>query len=206
MAVMEIDISTDRAAMRRVQRALSAIKRGAPRAIHSATRTTLRNIRTVVVRSTAKDIGVPQKAVFRRGSRSNPIQEIAYREQGRWITSGEVVAESVRGEEGQAKGSGRGRIRLGRLNPRDLKRGGVSYRLGGESRRISDAFLIEKGGFRGVFRREHGRMFQLHGPSVAHAAQNRPEVRKLVNGQAAQLYEKNINSQLDRFLKKARGG
>lgn len=190
----EVDVSLDRRQSRRVRSMIKRLGNNAPRALHRATLTTTRNVRVIIVRAVAEDVGVSQRAVFTKGSRSNPVQEITFRGRGGWVREGQVVAESVRGDPK------RGRIRLGRLKARELKRGGVTYRLGGERRRIDDAFVIERGNFRGVFRRaSNGRIFQLFGPSVAHAAENRPRVQKLARSGAGDLYVKNLSQQLARF-------
>lgn len=194
MALAEVDVNLDRTQSRRLRSLLKRLGANAPRALHRATLTTLRNVRVIIVREVASDVGVPQKAVFRKGSRSNPVQEITFRGSGRWVREGQVVAESVRGDRE------RGRIRLGRLKARGMKRGGVTYKLGGERRRIADAFIVETGSFRGVFRRgSDGRIFQLYGPSVAHAAANRPRVQRLARTEAGELYLRNVNQQIARF-------
>ncbi|MGB0768987.1 MAG: hypothetical protein ACPGYV_14920, partial [Phycisphaeraceae bacterium] len=64
-------------------------------ALSTAIPRAVRGTRTAVVRATAKDLGVAQKSLYRRGDKSRPIHEQIDRE-GRQVRSGSVIVEGKR--------------------------------------------------------------------------------------------------------------
>lgn len=219
--VVKTTVTIDRAKARLLEKRLTSIRKGVPRAINQATRRSVRAVRVVVVKAVREDLNVPQNKLFGRGrSRRRPIKEQLVFD-GNLAKGGRVsVSGGVEPDGAERVGSlRRDRIPLGRFAARQhfrkTRSGGrrpsrVSYKIrrGGGRQSIRDAFVMRfKSGYQGVFRRVgKGRagVIELFGPSVAHVALNRPRVRALLNRGAGDLYEKNLESSVAFLLTRGR--
>ena len=178
----------------------AAIGRAIPRAV--------RGTRTAVVRATAKDLGVAQKSLYRRGDKSRPIRETFDRD-GRQVRSGGVEVEGKRiplAEFNPKPVWKRTRRKVGKRTVRGRRHAGASYKIGAQGRARADKlFVVEfASGKRRVYARVgRGRKLtgdgvqQRFGPSVPHASGNRPEVQAELSHRAAERFLKEANHQLN---------
>lgn len=171
-----------------------------PRAAARALNRSATQVVTVLVRETAKDLGVPQKLVrehlrVRRASDVRPVATIT--------TRGERIPLIDLRARGPEPSRGRG--------------SGVSYTLRGRRQRIPEAFIAtvrgrsgaqRGGGHRGVFRRIGGErrsrggwslnlpIVELFGPSVP-VAMGRAPVMVAARARYAEVIEGNLRHEID---------
>ena len=192
---MAIEVKVEPESMRRVQRELAGIRNGVPRAISGAVKRTADTARSRIVKAVAGDVNIVQRHLYERNNKRRPIRQ-------RFIRDGSMII----GAEINVTGA---RIPLGRFAARQTRQG-VSYRIDktGGRKKITDAFIPKlSSGYKGVFMRGAGRkMIQLYGPSIPHVAENRPDVQAVLNFDASNIFQKNLDSQVDRLLRRSRNG
>ena len=94
------------------------------------------------------------------------------------------------------------------MPPKGQRQHGVTYRIdqeGGHKRIRTNAFVaVMKSGHIGFFRRaggaSRGRLLELFGPSVPHAASNRPEFKRLLEADAGARLELQISREVNFIL------
>lgn len=215
-----VEVKIEREAIKRLLADLDAVKNGAPRAVSTAIVSSIRTIRTRIVRAVAQDLNVPQAKLYQRGNTSRirrPIREVIRRD------AGKAVAGTVRVSGGRLP------ITEDRFSPRQhwrkarrattvgavtVKKGGrvraaVSFKIrkgAGRTRVTKGLFMATMpGGFSAVWRNLGGRRLALaYGPSVPYVASKRPDVRRLLATDAEQVFFRNVASQVDRLLERAR--
>jgi len=205
--MLKASIKVDSDQLRRLRKYGADVERQLPRYVGSAILRTVRAVRTGVVNAVFEDLNVQRQKLFQAGNRRRPIRETITRHGGHPV-SGSVVADSDAGNDVVGSTGRFGRIPLGRFSvTQRAKRRGVSYKIrrDGGRQQISDAWVMRmRSGYVGVFKRVDGRVVQLYGPSVGHVAERRPKIKALLAGGAADILDKNVNSQIDRLI--ARGG
>lgn len=191
--VMTMDVSIEPTSLRRARRELANVKNGIPRAISTAVRRTTDTARSRMVKAIAADLNIKQRDLFKRGASRRPVRQ-RFERAGSLITGGVVEV------------TGR-RIPLGRFAARQTK-AGVSYKIdrGGSRKTISSAFIPRlDSGYQGVFKRK-GKdrlpIVERFGPSVPHVAAKQPAIAGLMRSDALNLLNKNLDSQVDRLLKR----
>jgi len=217
------EITVDQRKLRQVQRALAAVPGGVERAQGQAIKRTTDKARVVVVTAVHSDLAVKKSDLWQRNNRRRPIRTALSRE-GKTVTGGRVIVAGDAEAGGLSGSRAGGRIPLSKFKAKQHWRSGrgrgrvrtrVSYKIdrGGGRRKIEGEkqgpFLLElASGKVGVFVRK-GRsrlpLVELHGPSVAHVASRQPKVRRLIDFEAAEELAKQMDSQVDRFLKRRSG-
>jgi len=188
MIKLELKISDPQ--MRVINAALEEVPRGVTRAVGAAVRRTTTTVRTRIVRAVAKDLGIAGNKLYKKGATTTPIRQ-------RFIRADNQVSASTIVITGK-------RIPLREFHPTQ-RRAGVSYRIGQRGRTVAPHTFIARmrSGYEGVFKRV-GRsrlpIFQPMGPSVPHVAENRPEIVALIDHEAAELLQKNLDEQTTRIL------
>ncbi len=196
--------------VRELERILGRNSVGFARAKGTAIKRTLTTVRTRTVRAITSEIAIKQKAIYERNNRRKPIVEKLERH---------GVGGAVSGARIEITGR---RIPLGRFSPKQHWRKGktqgrvrsaVSYKIekNGKRKRVKeDLFLVEfASGFKGIMEREGRDRLPLKmkfGPSIPQVAEDSPAMRKLINIDAGAALEKNMGSQIDRFMRKGNGG
>jgi hypothetical protein len=180
MAEVRLDTSA-------VQRMLSNLGSNLPKVVSRALNKTISSARTEMKRQIAKDIGIKAGVVDK---------------------SLKVTKASTTSFVARLNASGK-RIPLINLitgKPPEPSRGkgrGVSYRLGGKTRRIPSAFVatMPRSGHRGVFRRvgkEQIPIIELFGPSIVHVfGKKLPAVQK----RAGEQFETEVDRAVQSLLK-----
>lgn len=174
--------------------ALANVKNGVPRAVTRAINRTLTTVRAAAAREVAEDIGVPVRQVTER---MDITKATFNRLAGRIRISGTRIPLVELRPAGPEPSRGKGR--------------GVSYSLGGQRRRIHQAFLATmRSGHRGVFRREPGAgrlpIIELRGPSIPRVA-GKKAIRDAMHTLGLATLEKNLQHEVA-FLRRgvAAGG
>lgn len=179
-----------------VELALAGVKQGVPRATTRAINRTLTTVRAAAGREIAADIGVPVRQVTASialmRARFDTLRGLL-RVTGRRIP---LIALGARGPE-----------------PSGGKGQGVSYALGGERRRIQEAFIATmRSGHRGVFKRKLPSLrksagalsknlpiVELFGPSIPRVAA-KESILSALKSVGARTLERNLQSEI-RFLR-----
>lgn len=215
---LQQDITTDSTQIRLVAQAIREVGGNVDAAMGQAIKRTVVGSRTVVVRETAKDLGIAQKRLYSRERRGLPIRQ-RMESQGKHVVGGQVSVEGRRVPLAEFKPSPvwkKTSRKRGRRVIRGRRHAGARYRIGGRfggSERVTsnELFVAEfASGKRRVYARVgKGRKLtgegvqERYGPSVPHVAENRPKVRRLIEGGAAERLAKEANAQADRVI--ARG-
>lgn len=209
MTLLQVEL--DEGQVRGARAMLAEVSRGYPRALGRGTRRATTAVRSRVVAAVGRELAVRRSKLHERGNPRRPVREELTRSGGD-VVGGRVVVD-------------KGRIALGRFSPRQHWRKGkgggrvrsrVSYRIkrGGGRRSLGDAFVVEfASGYRAVFRgyRSRGRrreltaQDELYGPSVPEVAGRSGGVRRLLAGEASELYERAVADQVD-YLHRRAGG
>lgn len=208
--VADVRVQFDRRQLRAAKRIIGDMPVRLARVKGRAIRRTTTALRTRVVRAIAEDLPVKQSDLFKRGSKRRPVIESLKRGRSMGRGSPQII-------EGRIEVTGE-RLPLGRFTPRQLKGRGVSYKVrkqGGRTKIEDGAFLVRFSSADGltgetksrvavVKRRDDGGLSELRGPSVPHAAENRPDIKAILKSEGEALLLKNMQQQLDFVLSKGR--
>lgn len=191
--MMSVSIKPDMKTVAAAAYLLRDVQNGLPRAIKAASRRTLDTSRSRTVKAVGKDLNVRQRDIYRPGDPRSPVRV------------------NLRDAGGLMKVAGR-RIPLGRFAARWGGRDtpGATYQISrsGGRKTFAHSFIPQlKTNYRGIFvRRGRDRLplKEAFGPSVPQVAENQPEVQSLLDHEAAEIFEKNLSSQVDRLLQRSR--
>ena len=183
----EITITVDDRAVRQFLEKAPRLMRKVEKAAVSKTTTFVKGVTARVVGGREGVLNVPLKEARKvirikvRPTTANPIGEV------------EVTGKA---------------IRMSKFAARKTKKGVTVkiFRVSGERRLFEKSFIIRKGSFVGVFKRENkrgeGRQFrQMWGPAVSDVLDFSPATLKKITSSATDKLSKETLSQISRFLK-----
>ena len=179
MAEVRLDTSA-------VERMLRNLGSNLPKVVSRALNKTISSARTDMKRQIAKDIGIKAGVVDKslKVTKASTTSFVA-----RLNASGKRIPLIQLGAKGPEPSRGKGR--------------GVTYRLGGKTKRLTSAFIatMPRSGHRGVFRRvgkEQIPIIQLFGPSIVHVfGKKLPAVQK----RAGEQFETEVDRAVQSLLK-----
>lgn len=201
--MIEQSVQLDPRQVRQVRRGYRGAAEALPKAVNRAIPVVGRKSRVVVVKAIRANVNVPANKLYQRGNRQRPISDRSFK---------------VGGMAGYRLTIDKGRLPLGRFQPRQHWKGGasggrvrtrVSYKINadGGRQKLYDAFALEfTSGYIGVFRRQGDPRLplqELYGPSIPEVAENDSKVQRQVEVQAGEDLVTETESRLDFILSRA---
>lgn len=201
----QFEIVADKKAFRRLEHALKGVKNGFERAAVSAINRTLTTGRSRIAKRVGDELKIRRKALLQQ-RRSRQVMRLDKATRSRISGAIKLTRVPIPLIEFASAAN-----RVPTVEKKRRKPPVVQVRKGGQKERLSNAFVARMpSGHVGIFERKkqgdsRSRRLPIeerYGPSLLGVFENQPGLSRGVLDDIGEVLEKNIDSQIDRFLQK----